>query len=141
MPVVSPDSAVDLPVSSQLTFFDLYLLNVCDIGFLGPILHCMSHLRRFMITLNAIESVASYVVHLLDGHFWQDLLINHAPSLTKFDFLIAMNKWTPSVDLDVIVNSFQYFVTRYDGWHMAASRWQFCENIRSKSKSNTRLCQ
>jgi hypothetical protein len=36
----------------------------------------------------------------------------------------------PKLDLDIIVNSFQYFVTKYPNWHMIIDRWK-CQ-IRGK---------
>lgn len=67
------------------------------------------------------------IIDVLYGEFWEDLLSQYVPRLCKFDFFISVvYAGIQPVDLDDIVNSFQYFVTRYDGWHMAASQWMCC---------------
>ncbi len=54
----------------------------------------------------------------------------YLPCLSKFEFHMKIAKRYPKLDLDIIVNSFQYFVTKYPNWHMIIDRWK-CQ-IRGK---------
>jgi hypothetical protein len=83
----------------------------------------MPNLRRFTVTITAIHGVTSYVSDVLDGSYWRDVLSRSSPALLKFDFLICVSKIGTFVNLDDIIDSFASFLTRFDGWHMVASRW------------------
>ncbi|CAF3864820.1 unnamed protein product [Rotaria sp. Silwood1] len=60
---------------------------------------------------------------LLDGYVWQQMLELHLPYLSKFEFHMSIVKIFPILDLDIIVNSFEYFVRKYSNWHMIIDRW------------------
>ena len=113
----------DLPISPHLAVFELELVLVYDVSFLSRVLDCMPNLRQFTVTVAAIHGVTSYVSDVLDGSYWRDVLSRSSPGLLKFDFLICVSKIGTFVNLDDIIDSFAYFLTRFDGWHMAASRW------------------
>ena len=113
----------DLPISPQLTTFELELISVFDVSFLGRILDCMPNLRQFTVTVAAIHGVTSYISDVLDGFYWRDVLSRSLPDLLKFEFLICVNKIGTLVNLSDIINSFEYCQTRFNGWQMVASRW------------------
>ncbi|CAF3662259.1 unnamed protein product, partial [Rotaria socialis] len=60
---------------------------------------------------------------LVNGYTWQYMFEMHVPFLSKFDFHISILKEHPKLDLDVVVNSFQYFVQKYPEWQMIIDRW------------------
>ncbi|CAF3834434.1 unnamed protein product [Rotaria sordida] len=91
-----------VPVLSSLEFFDLQIKAMCS-----------------------SEHISNYINDLLDGHQWQRILTNHVPYLKKFDFLIILLNRRALLNLDYIVNSFQYFVVHYDDWHMIVKRSRF----------------
>jgi len=113
----------------------LYTLEVVDVSFLEHILKCMPNLVQFTITFMVINKVLTNIIDALDGQFWENLLSRRAPHLCKFDFFISViYTGREVVDLDDIIDSFECFVTRYDGWHMAASKWLTCLLTRRKLK-------
>jgi len=95
----------------------------------------MPNLIQLTITFMLLNKTLINIIDVLDGQFWKELLSRHAPRLCKFDFFISV-VYTGQllVNLDGIVDSFEYFVTRYDGWHMAASRWLLSVLTRGKLK-------
>jgi hypothetical protein len=124
-----------VPILSHLTFLDLYTVEIEDVSFLDDILNCMPNLIQFTITVMLSRKILTDIIDVLDGYFWEELLSQHVPRLCKFDFFISVIHTGPQlVDLDDIVDSFEYFRTRYDGWHMTASRW-LC-GLLSRSKLN-----
>ena len=113
----------EFPVASHLIAFELDLRYVYDVSSLGRILQCMPNLRRFTVTVAATYMLYQYISRVLDGSYWRDVLSRSSPTLLKFDFLICLHVWDDPVDLDEIVQSFDYFPTRFNGWHMAATQW------------------
>jgi hypothetical protein len=129
-----------VPILTHLTFLDLYTVEVEDVSFLEHILNCMPNLIQFTITFMLINKILTNIIDVLDGQFWEELLSRHAPRLCKFDFFISViHTGRQLVDLDDIVDSFEYFLTRYDGWHMAASRWLCGLLSRSKLKFDYKI--
>ncbi|CAF1236523.1 unnamed protein product [Rotaria sordida] len=113
----------DLPILSQMISFDLTIFVRCDSRSIASILHCMPHLTHFYFTM-AIATW-SYPAELLDGYVWQDTLERCVPHLSKFEFHISIIKTNSISDLDIIVNSFAYFVQKYSNWNMIVQRWKF----------------
>ena len=104
-----------LPISPHLTTFELELVSVYDISSLSRILDCMPNLRQFTVTVTEILRVTSYISDALDGFYWRDVFSRSSPGLLKFDFLICVSKIGTLVDLDEIVDSFEYCVRRFEG--------------------------
>ncbi|CAF1359543.1 unnamed protein product [Rotaria sordida] len=114
----------DLPISPQVTPFDLSTFGICDIRSIAYILRCMPNLIRFKF-LHGTRKIALPVVDdLVNGYAWQQLLEMHVPFLSKFDFHISSVKSYPKLDIDMVVNSFQYFVKKYPKWQMIIDRWE-----------------
>jgi hypothetical protein len=59
---------------------------------------------------------------LLDGNVWKQMVELYIPCLSKFEFHMSIEKRYPKLDLDIIVNSFEYFVTKYSNRHMIIDR-------------------
>jgi hypothetical protein len=49
----------------------------------------------------------------------------YLPCLSQFEFHMTTTKSLPMLDLDFIVNSFNYFVNKYSNWDMIIDRWIF----------------
>ena len=114
-------------ILTDLTLFELYTVDVEDISFLEDILNCMPNLLQLTITFMLKKKVLSNIIDVLDGTYWQELLSQDAPRLCKFDlFVTVVYNGLEMVDLDDIVDSFEYFITRYDDWNMTVSRWFSC---------------
>ncbi|CAF3743671.1 unnamed protein product [Rotaria sordida] len=123
----------DLPTSLLLKSFDLQILTQCDVDSLDIILRCMPNLREFTFTFIVGPLDTPYYNILLDGNNWQQVLTSRVPYLNKFDFHMSFYMFEESFNLDLILNSFRCFVTQYDDWHMAISRWKtFQEPISCK---------
>ncbi|CAF1599636.1 unnamed protein product, partial [Rotaria sordida] len=116
----------NLPISPQLISFDLSIFAKCDIGSIAYILRCMPNLRRFKFLHGTGEVVWSDARDLINGYTWQQMFEKHVPFLSKFDFHMSIiGKNYPKLDLDMVINSFQYFVKKYSEWHMIVDRWVF----------------
>ena len=74
--------------------------------------------------LHGIRSVASsFINDLVNGYTWQHLFEMHLPFLSKYDFhILIKNKYT-KLNLDMVINSFEYFVKKYPEWQMIIDRW------------------
>jgi hypothetical protein len=68
----------------------------------------------------------------LDGHVWQDMLECYVPHLSKFEFHMTILKRYPRLNLDIVVKSFEYFVTKYPNWNILIDRWKYCFRPRGK---------
>ncbi|CAF4518274.1 unnamed protein product [Rotaria sp. Silwood2] len=120
----------DLPLSSLLKSFDLQIVMApCDIYSIGLILHCMPNLYQFVFTLIRDRSLSPFIMDLIDGQNWQEMLTSHVPYLKKFDFHISLLKYGQPLDFDNIVNSFRCLVNLYHQWDMCISRWEYWPNI------------
>jgi len=122
----------DLPILPQLMSFDLTISAECDSRSIACILRCMPNLMHFYFLLTIRRMTWSFPGELLDGDVWKQMLEVHVPYLSKFEFHMSIEKGRPKLDLDIIVNSFEYFVTKYSNWHMIINRWKFDRNIRGK---------
>jgi hypothetical protein len=114
----------DLPISSQLISFDLSIIGKCDIRSIGYILRCMPNLINFKFLHETRTIDLAFINHLIDGYTWQHIFEMHLPFLSKFDFHMLIVKSYPKLDLDKVINSFEYFVKKYPEWKMIIDRWE-----------------
>jgi hypothetical protein len=111
----------------------LHTLN-SDIRSLDLILRCMPNIQEFCFTLMDDYTDTPFIDIILDRDYWQQMLTSRVPYLKKFDFLMSLVMADNLIDLDWLLDSFRCFVTQYDGWHMAISRWEpFRRDIPCKS--------
>ncbi|CAF3806348.1 unnamed protein product [Rotaria sp. Silwood1] len=113
----------DLPISSQLISFDLSIFTICDIRSIAYILRCMPNLIQFKFLHETRRIAQSYADDFVNGYTWQHMFEMYTPLLLKFDFHISFKKSYPKLDLDLVINSFQYFIKKYSKWHMIIDRW------------------
>ncbi|CAF4550065.1 unnamed protein product, partial [Rotaria sp. Silwood2] len=126
----------DLPKIPSLKILDLQIFTEFDIHSLHHILHCIPNLQDFSFSLIIEHLDTPFIDDLLDGNNWQQILIRHVSNLNKFNFHMSFLTDEGLFDLNLVLNSFRCFLTRYDNWHMAISRWEtFEEFIPSKSCS------
>ncbi|CAF4417424.1 unnamed protein product [Adineta steineri] len=71
-------------------------------------------------------------MNLIDGYAWQEMLELYVPYLLKFEFHMSIWKPCPRTDLDIVVNSFRYFVTKYSNWHMIIDQWSSTYSVPGK---------
>ena len=122
----------DLPISPQLTTFDLSMFAICDTRSIAYILRCMPNLIRFKFFYTMRTEAWPLVDDLVNGYAWQQMLEIYVPFLSQLDFHISILKRYPKLDLDMVVNSFQYFVKKYPKWQMITDRWSPYDNIPRK---------
>ncbi|CAF3219753.1 unnamed protein product [Rotaria sp. Silwood2] len=112
----------DLPILSQLTSSELMLGTVCDVWSISYILRCMSNLKHVYFQL-LVQTSWPFTNEYLDGYVWQEMLELYLPCLFKFEFHMSLTKRLPKLDLDFVVNSFNYFVNKYSNLEMIIDRW------------------
>ncbi|CAF1363796.1 unnamed protein product [Rotaria sordida] len=113
----------DLPILPQLTSFNLTILAICDICSISYILRCMPNLIHFHFVLATRSANWPFPHELLDGCVWQQILEYNVPCLSKFEFHMSIMKRYPKLNLDNVVNSFEYFSKKYSNWNMIIDRW------------------
>ncbi|CAF2783699.1 unnamed protein product [Rotaria sp. Silwood2] len=84
----------------------------------------MPNLIRFHFILAVGKVEWPYVAELLDGYVWKQILELYVPCLSKFKFHMSIFKPLPELNLDIIGNSFAYFVEKYSNWHMIIDQWR-----------------
>ncbi|CAF1389964.1 unnamed protein product [Adineta steineri] len=119
----------DLPTISTLQILDLQIFTQCNIHSLNLILHCMPNLQELSLTLVNNHVNQWLIDSFINGNNWQRMLTSHVANLKVFDFHMSFLMDNRLLDSNVILNSFRYFVTHYNGWHMAISRWITFEDI------------
>jgi hypothetical protein len=87
------------------------------------ILRCMPNLIHFKFHHGIRPVLWRPAQDLVNGYTWQHMFEMHVPFLSKFDFHMSIVKCRPKLDLDIVVNSFQYFVKKYPEWQMIIDRW------------------
>ncbi|CAF4243176.1 unnamed protein product, partial [Adineta steineri] len=113
----------NLPISLQLISFDLSIFAICDIRSISYILRCMPNLIHFKFLHGIRAIVLSFIDDLVNGYTWQHMFQMYVPFLSKFDFFILIeNKYT-KLNLNIAINSFEYFVKKYPEWQMIIDRW------------------
>jgi hypothetical protein len=90
----------------------------------------MPNLVRFNFTLSLWKREWLFPGELLDGLVWEEIFELYVPLLSKFEFHMSIAKKYPKLDLDIIVNSFEYFVRKYSNWQMVINRWKLNPTIR-----------
>ncbi|CAF3000293.1 unnamed protein product, partial [Rotaria sp. Silwood2] len=113
----------DYPILPKLVSFNLSVFLIYDNYAIAYMLRCMPNLNRFNFFLVAPMKTSPYYRRLFNGYLWEDLLKRYAPCLSIFEFHISVQKNLSNLQLDYIVNSFQYFVRKYPNWNMAIGRW------------------
>ncbi|CAF2806370.1 unnamed protein product [Rotaria sp. Silwood2] len=113
----------DLPISPQVTSFDLSIFAQCDIRSIACILRCMPNLIHFKFLHEIREVSLSFLNDLVNGYTRQHMFEIHVPLLSKFNFHMLIENKYRKLNLDMVVNSFQYFVKIYPKWHMIIDRW------------------
>lgn len=96
------------------------------------ILRCMPNLQYFFFIFGPYNSRHVFPVELYDGYEWKEMLELYVPHLSKFEFHMSILKAYLPVDLDIVIDSFEYFVTKYSNWHMIIDRWKFNYKTRGK---------
>ncbi|CAF3987268.1 unnamed protein product [Rotaria sordida] len=119
----------DLPTIPSLKILDLQIFTEFDIHSLHHILHCIPNLQDFSFTLINEHLDTPFIDDLLDGNNWQQILTRHVSNLNKFNFHMSFLTDEGLFDLNLVLNSFRCFLTRYDNWHMAISRWEIFEEF------------
>ncbi|CAF3298577.1 unnamed protein product [Rotaria sp. Silwood2] len=127
LPSINED---DLPKSLLLKKFDLQIVMIrCDIQLIGLILRCMPNLHRFVFTIIVDKNISPFMMDLINGQNWREMLTCHVPYLNKFDFHMSLLTNGQPIDLDNILNSFRSFINLYEKWDMCISRWKFMPYI------------
>jgi hypothetical protein len=92
----------------------------------------MPNLIRFNFLLTIPKKEWTFPGKLLDGYVWQQIFERYVPCLSKFEFHMTIWKRYPRLGLDIVINSFDYFVEKYFNWHMVIDRWIYNTKIRGK---------
>jgi hypothetical protein len=93
----------------------------------------MPNLIRFKFIYAMRTADWPFTDDLVNGSAWQKMLEIYVPFLSQFDFHISILKKYPKLDLDMVVNSFQYFVEKYSKWQMIIDQWTPDAAVPSKS--------
>ncbi|CAF4486362.1 unnamed protein product [Rotaria sp. Silwood2] len=120
----------NLPMLLQVISFDLKILAKCDSRSIASILHCMPNLVHFCFALEVRLATWPFPGELLNGYMWREMIERYVRYLSKFEFDMSIRKTQPRLDLDIVVNSFEYFVQKYSNWNMIIERWNFYYCIR-----------
>lgn len=115
----------NLSILSQMISFHLIVLAVCDGRSISYILRCMPNLIYFYFHLEIQKSSWPFPNELLNGYIWKEMFENYVPCLSQFEFHMLIMKRYPKLDLDSVINSFDYFVTKYTNWHMIIDGWKY----------------
>ncbi|CAF4020018.1 unnamed protein product [Rotaria sp. Silwood1] len=89
----------------------------------------MPNVKYFYFTLGIRTASWPLPDELLNGYVWQDMIERYFPHLLKFEFFITIKKAYQSLDFDMILNSFEYFVGKYSNWNMIISYWKYHKEI------------
>ncbi|CAF1267932.1 unnamed protein product, partial [Rotaria sordida] len=75
----------DLPILSQLTYFELLIGSVCNIWSISYILRSMPNLKHFCFQL-LVQKSLSFTNEYLNGYVWQQMFELYLPYLSKFEY-------------------------------------------------------
>ena len=135
MPSLPSIDETNLPISSLLKSFDLQVVMArCDIRSIDLILRCMPNIHRFIFTLIVDYHISPFIIDLIDGKNWQEMLTTYVPYLNKLDFHISFVTNGMPMDLNEILNSFRCFLKQYYQWQMGIKRWKVNPDLPCKSK-------
>ncbi len=113
-----------LPILKHVIYLNLIVFVICDKHSISSILHCVPNLTHFYFTLVTRSRKWLVPDELLNGYVWQQMLDRSVPRLSKFEFLMSIQRAYASFDIDMIINSFEMFVTKYSNWNMVIDRWK-----------------
>ncbi|CAF3938525.1 unnamed protein product [Adineta steineri] len=122
VPIPSVDED-DLPVLSHVISFELTFYVAWNTASISYLLRCMHNLKYFIFMFGPYKSKYLFPVDLIDGYVWQEMLELYVPYLLKFEFHMSIWKYSPRTDLNIVINSFKYFVNKYSNWHMIIDQW------------------
>jgi len=122
----------NLPVLSEMTFFDLTIIGYCDGRAVYYILQCVPNLRYFHFNLVTTNSNHAFPAELVDGSVWKQMLEHYVPCLLKFEFDMFIATQTVGLSLRMIVNSFVCCARKYSNWHMIIDRWKSDTQVNGK---------
>ncbi|CAF3779244.1 unnamed protein product [Rotaria sordida] len=71
------------------------------------------------------KSLWPFTDQYLDGNVWKEMFEQYLPCLSKFEFYMVVLKRLPKLDLNFVVESFNYFVNKYSNWDMIIDRWKY----------------
>jgi hypothetical protein len=127
-----PVNDENLPVLSEMTFFDFTIVGYCDGRAVYYILQCVPNLRYFYFSLLTRNSSHAFPSELIDGSVWKQMLERYVPCLLKFEFDIFIATQTSGLSLRMIVNSFVCYTEKYSNWHMIIDRWKSNTQVNGK---------
>ncbi len=113
-----------LPILEHVIYLNLIVFVICDKHSISSILHCVPNLTHFYFTLVTRSRKWLVPDELLNGYVWQQMLDRSVPRLSKFEFQMSFQLAYTTLDIDMIINSFEMFVTKYSNWHMIFDRWK-----------------
>ncbi len=94
-----------------------------DINTIAYMLSCMPNLKCFNLFFGVRMRKLQCYRQWFNGYIWEEVVKRYAPCLSTFEFQISVGKIFTNLELDNIVNSFQYFVRNYPNWNMFIHRW------------------
>ncbi|CAF1362975.1 unnamed protein product [Adineta steineri] len=97
----------------------------------------MPNLKQFYFYLFVQTTSFPFTNQYLDGHVWQQILENNVSYLSKFEFHMTVTKRRPKVDLDFVINPFNYFVTKYSNWNMIVDRCMYGPRLQVNIRQTT----
>ncbi|CAF1059695.1 unnamed protein product [Adineta steineri] len=138
MPTLPAIYGINPPILSLLKSFELCVKTFCSFNQLSFILGCMPNLRRFIFTVISLSSSISYLHrNLFRGDEWELLSKNRLSQLDIFDIFLHIQYSNFGLDMNIVVNSFNYFTTKYDDWYLAVHQSQ-CTFYNKKKYINLR---
>lgn len=108
----------DLPISQQVIYLNLMVFVRCDKRSISYILRCLPNLKYFYFTFGIRNVSWPFPDELVNGYVWQEMTDCYVPHLLKFEFFMTIRTVYQSLDLDMIVNSFESSVKKYSKWNM-----------------------
>ncbi|CAF1140672.1 unnamed protein product [Adineta steineri] len=133
MPTLPAIYEINPPILSSLKSFELCTKTFCSFQSLSFILHCMPNLRRFILTIISLSSsISNLHQNLFRGGEWEILLKNGPSQLDIFDIFLHIQYTNFELDMNFVVNSFNYFTRKYNDWYLAIHQSQ-C-NSRSEKR-------
>ncbi len=112
--------------------FDLMLFVAWNCPTIAYMLRCMPNLQYFFFIFGSYGSRHVFPVELYNGYVWKEMLELYVPHLSKFEFHMSIAKAYSPIDLNVVVDSFEHFVSKYSNWHMIIDQWKL--NSKSPGK-------
>jgi len=114
----------DLPILKHAIYLNLMVLVICDKHSISSILHCVPNLTHFYFTLVTRSRKWLVPDELLNGYVWQQMLDRSVPRLSKFEFQMSFQLAYTTLDIDMIINSFEMLVAKYSNWQMIFDQWK-----------------